>query len=465
MADQSIDQVLPSDLVPGPHPDEPGTWLVLNPTSGEVFEFSDLVWKVASALDGHRTARQVAELTDALVSQVHEVLRVLKGLGLLAAPSASPAPAQRSVPPPQWTRGPVPQDFDLWVHPDASFECIGAGSCCERSYVIPVRAEQVEGLRAAAAQQGCGDRDPVTVWPGDKGQPWSYVLDNDDGCVFHGKDTGCAIHEQACQPDACQVFPLVFARVGQAVVASLSHRCGCGALGHGPTLKGRVQEVLRRLGRTPHIPAVPQEAVLDAQLTIDGAEAAEVMRQVALHDWPLQDPGTPWSMLFSVLAGLTDRAEPADLPEDGAQPNLQEGPSTLQGLREQLRLGAAADLLAALDSRSTVDAVALKARLEQAGVTDDPQGIAELSRFVRDHLFGLRPFQQASLTQGLALLAVMLQGLCAAEGSAMVMRARIMAWDDVIPQRDVRGALAWSGSPLTEDVHSLSEAVLAMQGR
>jgi len=455
--DQVIEQVLPSDLVPGPHPDEPGTWLVLNPQSGDVFEFSDLVWAVASALDGQRTARQVAEHADALISQVQEVLKVLAELGLLVAPPATPTSPRASVPPPQWTRGPVPEDFDLWVHPDASFECIGAGSCCERSYVIPVRSEQVQGLRAAAARRPNAERDPVTVWPGEKGQPWGYVLDNDEGCVFHDQAQGCAIHEQACQPDACQVFPLVFARVGQAVVASLSHRCGCGALGHGPALDGNVQEVLRRLGRTPHIPAVPEVATLDACHTIDGSAAADVMRQVALHEWPLDDPSTPWSMLFAVLAGLTDCADKqCTLPQ-------AEGPQSLEGLRERLQVGAASDLMAALAFEPTVDVAALKVRLQQAGIEDVPEGTGELSRFLRDHLYGLRPFQQATLTQGLALLAVMLQGLCGATGGAMTMRARIMAWDDVIPQTDMRGALAFSASPLTEDVHSLTEVVLTQQ--
>lgn len=420
---------------------------MLNPGSGDVFELSSIVWEVAEALDGVSSATQIAERLDVEGDQVLEVVRRLEDLNLLQAPV--PKVPAAVVPPPQWTRGPVPTDFGLKVHPDAHFLCVGAGTCCQRSYVISVDDHQVQGLRDAAPK----GRDPLMLWPGAPGEPWGHVLDNDEGCAFLTPDRGCQIHEQPFQPAACQVFPLVFARVDETVVVSLSHRCGCGAGGHGVALSEDLQEILRRLALSPHVPVVPAQVRLDAGRTVDGTEAADLMMQVALHEWPLEDPKSIWFMLQSTLACLINSAEEvSEFQPEGRYEDLGE-------LR--LRLGAAAehDLRAAFDGVGAVDATDLKARLALADISDEPEGTAELSRYLRDHLFGLRPFQQATLTQGLALMALVLDGVQAAGTTMTQTRAQIMAWDDVTPQKDMRGLLAAAGSAATEDAQALLDLV------
>ncbi len=421
--------------------------MVLNPSSGDVFELSAIVWEVAEALDGISSAVQVAERIDVDAEQVIEVVRRLEGLDLLQDPA--PKVVTPLIPAPQWTRGPVPSDFGLKVHPDAHFLCVGAGTCCQRSYVINVDDRQVQGLRAAAPE----GRDPVMLWPGAPGEPWGHVLDNDEGCTFLTQDRGCQIHEADFQPAACQVFPLVFARVDETVVVSLSHRCGCGAGGHGVALSEDLDEILRRLALSPHVPVVPKAARLDSGRVVDGSEAAELMMQVALHEWPLEDPKSIWHMLQSTLACLINSAD-----EDLA-PKPEWQYEDLSELRLRLAEGAQHDLRVAFMGGRAVEPSDLKARLALADIPDEPEGTAELSRYLRDHLFGLRPFQQATLTQGLALMALMLDGVQVPGASMTQTRTQIMAWDDVTPQKDMRGLLAVAGSAATEDAQALLDLV------
>lgn len=418
---------------------------MLDPHSGNVYELSSVVWEVAEALDGERSANQIAEQLEIGRRHVQEVLRRLEGLELLADGERSEAPPSQPVLP-QWRRGPVPETFELVLHPEARFRCVGVGVCCERGYVIPVRADQVEGLRAAARARAQGEADPVTLWPGEPGEPWGYALDNDEGCVFHDAEAGCTIHEQAAQPDACQVFPFVFARVGESIIVSQSYRCGCGVGGEGPRLADQGEEVARRLLLSPHVPAVPETAQLDATRHLAGARAVEVMLVASTRA-----EADPWGALEQTLQELL-RESGEGL--DAAVPDVG-----LSDLREALEAAATPALAAALRGEVEISATALRPRLSRAGVETGADGDQEIGRFARDHIFGARPFQQATLTHGLALFAALLDSAHGAGLDEVQARARLMAWDDIIPQGEVRVLLASLGHPLAEDAAALLRAV------
>lgn len=506
MSEAPIARVLRPGLVPGPHPDAQNTWLVFDPESGNVYELSEVVWEVAAALDGASSASKLADELGIGRRHVQDVLRKLEALDMLVDPDEE-GPRPQAPPAPQWTRGPVPERFELVVHPEARFRCVSIGVCCEHGYVIPVRPDQVEGLRAAARARGRGARDPVTVWPGRPGEPWGYALDNDEGCPFFGEDRRCAIHEDPAQPEACQVFPFVFAQVGERVLVSQTYRCGCGVGDDGPRLVEQVGEIERRLRMSPHLPVVPARARLDASRELDGEDAAEILRAAAEANAPGR---SAWGLLESALSGLVAVAE-AEAPTAAATagprgPRAGGGPNRgLERLRARLRAAAGPELAAGLAAEDRVEALVaarareaspahesdpaaqrggdgprtaasaggaasaapvatLRRRVQEAGLQIDPDdpshdGEAELARFVRDHLFGLRPFQQVTLTHGLALLALLIEGLAGRGLDAIEVRAELMAWDDLIPQAEVRRALTEVEHALAEDAAALLEAV------
>jgi Fe-S-cluster containining protein len=431
-----ITKVRRPELVAGPHPDDPETWLVFQPRTGNLYEVSALVWRIAECLDGQADVRAVAERTGALVQQVRQVVKDLQGLGLLVEKAQADLPTP--VPDPQWVRAPLPADFELVIHPEAAFTCLGVGTCCERGYVIGVRGEQVEPLRAAArALLGEAAPDPVMLWPAESGAGWGYVLDNDRGCPFLGQDHGCRIHGSAAHPDACSVFPMTYALVGRRLVVGVNHRCGCGAGGIGPRLWDRVDEVKRRLTCSPHLPVVPPVVWVDEASTISGEAAAELMMQAALQPWPLHEPETPWRMLRHVVLGLLEATGRAEAPSVGV-------PAYISALR--VRLAGATDELevaALLLARTPKDTDKNRRRLAEVGIDEGTCTPAEeRARYVRDHLFTLRPFQQATLTQALLAVALCVDALEEGSPGFIETRSRIMVWDDVFPQDELRKVLA-----------------------
>ena len=440
------------ELVAGPHPDDPQTWLVFNPKNGHLYEVAALVWRIAECLDGKADVKAAAERTGALVQQVRAVVKQLNELGLLTenAKAAPPAP----IPEPQWVRAPMPRDFEFEIHPDAAFTCLGVGTCCERGYVIGVRDEQVAPLRAAVRQlHGAAAPDPVMFWPAESGEGWSYVLDNDRGCPFLMANHGCRIHGTDAHPDACSVFPMNYALVGRRLVVGVNHRCGCGAGGIGPRLWDQLDEIERRLSCSPDLPIVPPVVRVDEATTTSGEGAAELLMQATLHSWPLEDPQTAWRMLRFVAAGLLEATGQPAGPTVGV-------PAYISALRVRLA-GATDDLEISglLLARTPKDTAKNRQRLANVGIDDSTCPPAEeRARYIRDHLFTLRCFQQATLTQALLALALCLDALEEGDPGLIETRSRIMAWDDVFPQDEMRRTLA--EAPLAE-AHRL-ERLLAM---
>ena len=240
---------------------------------------------------------------------------------------------------------------------------------------------------------------------------------------------------------------MVYARVGESVIVSQSYRCGCGVGGDGPRLADQGEELARRLCLSPHVPAVPSIAALDASRTLPGAGAVDALLQAAVGG-----EEDPWAAIQQVLQDMLRVSEgPSQMP---AAPS-----SSLADLRAALVEVASPALRAVLLGGTEHAPDELAARLELRGLSPGEDGDAELARFVRDHLFGARPFQQATLTHGLALLAVLLDGAWDAGLDAVSARARLMAWDDLIPQTEVRAALAAVRHPLTEDAAALLAAI------
>lgn len=455
MPSDRITKVRRPELVAGPHPDDPETWLVFQPKNGNLFEVSALVWKIAECLDGQIDVRVVAERTGALVQQVRQVVKQLQELGMLVekAQVDLPSPA----PEPQWVRAAVPGELELVIHPDAAFTCLGVGTCCERAYVIGVREEQVAPMRAEARRLlGEAARDPVTLWPAESGAGWGYILDNDEGCPFLGKDHGCRIHGTEAHPDACSVFPMTYAVVGHQLVVGVNHRCGCGAGGIGPRLWDRVDEIKRRLTCSPYVPVVPPVVRVDEVSTLGGEAVAEVLMQAALQPWALHEPETPWRMLRQVVVNLLQATGRTPEASVGIPAYLAAQRVRLAGFTDDLELSGI------LLARTPKDTAKNRRRLADVGIDETTCTPAEeRARYIRDHLFTLRPFQQATLTQALLAVALCIDALEDGEPGFIETRSRIMVWDDIFPQDELRKTLA--EAPLAE-AHRLERLLALLPG-
>lgn len=450
--------VLDPELVGGPHPKDDAVWLVHRPSTGDAFEVSGAVWRIASALDAVSTLDELVAETGLEAWAVQDAVRRLDGLGLLV--DADRLQPGLPMPSPQWTRAPIPDDVRLEIHPDVRFECVGFGTCCERGYVIDVRDEQVDALRALAPE----GRDPVMLWPRGHGQPWGHILDNDRGCVFLNEARHCTIHGTTAQPAACRVFPVVFALVDDVAVVSVSHRCGCGAGGGGPRLADQEEAVWTRLSAAPDAPRVPERVRLDDARTVSGPDAARALMRVAAQ-LP-EDVDADWRLVedaIAALRALPSEAEPVStgLPDLPAANDPDPEVSGLSALRVALAHDASdADLSSALLGWEPREAPDVTARFLELAWDFGEGADGERYRFVRDHLFGLRPFQQATLTHGLLGLSVLLDSLHQGTPAPWSVRARIMAWDDLLPMDPVRLLLARAPAPQARDLDAL-HALLA----
>ena len=482
---------LRGDLVAGPHPEDAARWLVFLGERGESSELPEVGWRLAEAFDGSRSLEEVAERVASEVepAAVEGLARQLVALGILE-PADGP-PRRLSMARPQWrarSRDPTAQ---LLLHPEARFSCALAGTCCRSGYVIPLTTEEARAARAealrvlpapadsnppearrersdrgreVAASPGPGpadsgkpearsDRgrvapmDPVTLVPAEHGEPWRYALDNEEGCPFL-EARRCGLHETAAHPAPCRVFPLTFVQAGARVYGSVAHRCVCGALDRGEPLEGRrgaLEATLRGLGT---LLTVPEAARLDAGRTGPGVAAAETLARAT-------EAGSAWAMLDQAVRGLS-----RGLGASGRREAPEE-------LYERLAAVAGGDdlLEAALRGSPHPLRAMIRDDMRAAGLFDpggDPQ--REAMVFIRDALFGLRPFGFETLAQGLLALGLglarILRGL-PARGAHPLARERVMLWEDGLASSDAPGVFATASRLSLEDVARQLEALEA----
>ncbi|MEQ9498657.1 MAG: YkgJ family cysteine cluster protein [Deltaproteobacteria bacterium] len=289
------------ELIAGPHPVEAGVWLVYDPASGRQFEFPEEGWRLAEAFDGRSVAEIAADvgLSEEVVAGFSDQVGALGLWTDRLAPAPGATGASDDAPDdwaPQWSRLQLDAAFTIAVHPEATFTCTGAGTCCEQGYVIPLTPPQAASVRRAALRVLGPDVDPVGMVPTAPGQPWTFALDNERSCPFLDEARRCRIHERAAYPDACRIFPFVFAQFGGTVFASVAHRCACGAFGGAP-LSSQRAALASRARRSGRVYTVPERTRLDRS-----HESASAPAVAALH--AATSERSAFAILRAAVSGL-----------------------------------------------------------------------------------------------------------------------------------------------------------------
>ncbi|MGF1511198.1 MAG: hypothetical protein ACFB9M_17025 [Myxococcota bacterium] len=405
-----------------------------SPDSGRRFQLLREALSVAQYFDGHRSLRQVSE---AMVrdggpwvaeSVVAELAADLGRLELLGPSACAPAP-----PMPQWEVERAPE-LPLEVHPEARFTCVGVGSCCRSGYLIPLDKLGADRIRRAARRHGLRD-DVVILTRSTVGGRWTYALDNDPSCPFLGPDQRCGIHGRVAHPPACQVFPIAFVRLGTRVLATVTHRCGCGALANGRLLSNQKSALQRRsrLGPIPRVGVRLQVddhgqgdvSILEAWIAATLSSGQDVRRMLQAA-WTALGGGPAEGLSYPLSSVLRRLARAAELERDPV-------------------------MSAAFSGRPHPRADELRADLLRAGLSrTDAVGEGEVYRFVRDHLFGLRPCHHGSLARGLFALTLAALDVLR-QPNHVETRLRIMLWEDVFVAPSFRGLMGPHG-PLKDDL-------------
>ncbi len=403
-------RTLRSDLIAGPHPVEAGVWLVYDPVTGRQFEIPEAGWALASAFDG-RPVPAIAGATGMTPEVVAGFADRIAALGFFGARAR---PIERVEP--QWSRAPLGDDFEIEVHPDASFECTGAGTCCEQGYVIPLSPKKAAAVRRAGLRVLGPDADPVGLVPTRPGQPWTLALDNEDVCPFLDDSKRCRIHEGAAYPDACRVFPFVFAQWRGTVFASVAHRCACGAFG-GASLRAQRRGLASRARRLGRVHTVPEASRVDPEVEVASEEAVDVLIGATAER-------SAFAMLRAAASGLVALS-------GGRRRRRAPGARLFGSLAERTDDAFVdAALTGAPHPRSREVRRALRRMSGPRGTAQ-----AQAARFVRDHLFGLRPYHYATLADGLCALALAAHRVVTdlpARDAAIAARERVMLWEEAL---------------------------------
>jgi hypothetical protein len=179
------------------------------------------------------------------------------------------------------------------------------------------------------------------------------------------------------------------------VHASAGHRCLCGADGDGELLSHQMSDLEARCRRPPLIPLVPDRSLLDPTRELSSARAIEVLVESS-------SARDPFAILGSAIAGL-DRS--------GARrkkKSLSRAALFASCRRRLSEIGAEDTSLGrALSGRPHPRRAMLRADARRVGLyrpQADPR--AEVTRFVRDFVFGLQVYRFPSIGSALLTLAV-----------------------------------------------------------
>lgn len=469
------------DLIYGSHPDDPERGRVLVMRTGRQVEILPPLWRVARAFDGSRTLGEIAgasvelfgrELDELLLSAIAEELDG-KGLLELSAHRGGPKPRgpRRYGAEAQWTAVPRTERLPIAVHPEARFSCEGTGTCCESGYVVPLTSLEVRRVRAAAAggtgsvAGASGVQDPVRMMPTAMNAPWTYALATEPRCAFLDDRQRCQVHATAAHPSSCRIFPYRFVAAPERIHVSVSHRCVCGTLGRGELLSAQRPELRRRLNASRYVHALPEST------RVDGLRTVDTERAVAALILAFESAQDPFAILASGIEQLLSVApieaiEPSEPRSNGAGKRVR--PIDPPDLYRRLGMAIApaepgqpmASLRRALDGEEHA-LHGLIVRHQKAGGLYEPGAdpVAEVGRFVRDHVFGLQLYRYSTLASGLVAL-----GLAAArilyrlpEEAHPAARERIMLWENVLATRTLVGLLGASG-PVARVTRTLESA-------
>lgn len=452
---------LRSDLVITPHPDDPERARVYDPMTGRRVELLFEAIEVAQHFDGRLDLEAISDavqegggpwvserVLEDLASDLGR-MQLLEDADLRGR--APPAPQA------QWEVERVPSGLPVEAHPDARFTCEGIGSCCRSGYLIPLDRLGADKIRRAARKREMDD-DIVVVMPA--GKRWTFALDNDPECPFLEPGSRCGIHGLASHPPACQTFPLAFTRLGARVLVTITHRCGCGTLARGRPLRSQGPSLARRLALGP-VPRVVPNLALD-----DGARAGLEVPEAIVSSTltPAQDACDRLQRAWAIVLDHAPRpTEPAPLHVASTDALS----SVLSDLAEACVRDEDPVLTAALTGDDHPLGEGIRQDLLHAGLHQADADVgAEIDRFVRDHLYGVRFLHHGSVARGLFGLTLAAGDLLrVVPRGHLEVRVRIMLWEDVFVSpafRGLLGPLGPLGSVLSSvwSAHALAASVL-----
>ncbi len=426
-------------LIAGPDPDQPDRYLIFCTQTGEHYEMPRYGWQLAKACDGATSIEALSAQAPQLIGapiDVDVLQDFLQGLETMSLLTLAPAPEREGLidEGPQWTVGPVPGDYSLRVDPNARYECVCAGTCCESGYVITLTAAEVQEVRAI------GRDDALVLLPTRPERPWTWALSNEWTCPFLSQERRCSIHNSAAHPATCRIFPLAFVQLENEIYASLTHRCVCGAFGEGPPLDPA--RLRTQISALRSIPQLPQRSRVDDRIELPTQAIVLRWARIAMTETD------PWRMLSRAISSLEMLA-----PREKAR-----SPKKETKLLEKLRSTAFDEtdlaLRAALLGSPHPNRETILEDMAKAGLKGSDAS-AEAARFVRDCLFGLRLFRFSRLSDGLLALALALSAALRERADPQRARLAIMLWEEALLSPGLRALMGRRG-PLRAQRESLA---------
>lgn len=452
-----MNRTLRRDVVAGPHPDDADTWLVFCTRTGHHFELPAHGWRIAEAFDGTRTVEEVAamasDLAGAEVAEeaVPKFVEQLDALGLFEHDAGPPPPRLPEDGGPQWTvRRDTPEAPRLSVHPAARYSCHAAGTCCASGYVISLDEEEVRRLREVSLP--IVTEDPVCLLPRSPGAPWVWALSNDPSCPFL-EDHRCGIHATEALPSTCRVYPLAFVEHQGIVHASVTHRCVCGTLDRGALLTDQMPSLKEKLRAARLLPTLPEVSRVDAYTRVETPAAVDALLAAA-------DESDPWEMLRTATRSIREQSVEVDVGGELAEPARM-----LASLGDLLHDESDLTLACALKRRRHPNHRLIEQSLKRADLFEpaaDPR--AEVARFLRDYLGGLRLYRFTTLADGLYAAVLATWAILDGAPDHPRTRERIMLWEDALLSPLLRAMLGRDG-PAAAVTASMANVERQLAGR
>jgi Fe-S-cluster containining protein len=284
----------------------------------------------------------------------------------------------------------------------ATYRCRDSGACCTAGWPIPVEADRVHGLMAAASRigirhttEGVAAEALVVPTGAPPETPALLATTHTGACVFYDATTGhhCGVHRaagHAALPLACRQFPRVVVVDPRGASLTLSHFCPTAAA----LLDSR--DPVRIVDDAPAFPSDGEYVGLDAR-----ASLPPLLRPNLLMDW---DAVSVWEGR-SVALITTDAASTADTfarlgaivddvrnwrPGEGALTTRIEAAFATDRRRDS-HTPPAAELIA-----DVLDAVPSDLRMSDAAPSESRPAEHIARRFLAAHAFASWPLHMGS---------------------------------------------------------------------